>query len=95
MLGCNIFRGFIRFFCRCAVSIRNLYGLETFNTAIRSSRSRNNTIQNIEKKFSMRINDKIERNMKLSYYNGNSEKIFIHIQVETDVATETFIASRG
>ena len=69
----------------------------TTTSSSRVSRSRNYTIEEMEKRLSIWIDDEIERNMPLSQaiIMEKAKRIFRHIQGETGDASETFVASRG
>ena len=69
----------------------------TTTSSSRVSRSRNYTIEEMEKRLSIWIDDEIERNMPLSQaiIMEKAKIIFRHIQGETGDASETFVASRG
>lgn len=69
----------------------------TTSSATRITRSRNNTIEEMEKRLSIWIDDEIERNMPLSQsiIMEKARRIFNYIQVEASDTSETFVASRG
>lgn len=69
----------------------------TKSAATRTTRSRNNTIEKMEKQLSLWIDHRIERSMPLSQViiMERARKIFNHIQSKTKDTTQTFVASRG
>lgn len=69
----------------------------TSSSATRITRSRNNIIEEMEKRLSIWIDDEIERNMPLSQsiIMEKARRIFNYIQVEASDISETFVASRG
>lgn len=64
--------------------------------ATRITRSRNNTIEEIEKRFSVWTDDEIQCNMpsSQSIIIEKARRIFNYIQVEASDTSETFVASR-
>lgn len=69
----------------------------TSSSATRITRSRNNIIEEMEKRLSIWIDDEIERNMPLSQsiIMEKARRIFNYIQAEASDISETFVASRG
>ena len=69
----------------------------TSSSATRITRSRNNIIEEMEKRLSIWIDDEIDRNMPLSQsiIMEKARRIFNYIQAETIDKSETFVASRG
>ncbi|XP_057651162.1 tigger transposable element-derived protein 1-like [Diorhabda carinulata] len=69
----------------------------TSSSATRITRSRNNIIEEMEKRLSIWIDDEIDRNMQLSQsiIMEKARRIFNYIQAETIDKSETFVASRG
>ncbi|XP_056639539.1 tigger transposable element-derived protein 1-like [Diorhabda sublineata] len=69
----------------------------TSSSATRITRSRNNIIEEMEKRLSIWIDDEIGRNMPLSQsiIMEKARRIFNYIQAETIDKSETFVASRG
>lgn len=69
----------------------------TSSSATRITRSRNNIIEEMEKRLSIWIDDEIERNLPLSQsiIMEKARRIFNYIQVEASDISETFVASRG
>ena len=67
------------------------------SSATRITHSRNNIIEEMEKRLSIWIDDEIERNMPLSQsiIMEKTRRIFNHIQAEASDISETFVASRG
>lgn len=69
----------------------------TSSSATRITRSRNNIIEEMEKRLSIWIDDEIERNMPLSQsiIMEKARRIFNYIQAEASDISKTFVASRG
>ncbi|XP_035214767.1 tigger transposable element-derived protein 1-like, partial [Stegodyphus dumicola] len=68
----------------------------TSSSATKITRSRNNIIEEMEKRLSIWIDDEIDRNMPLSQsiIMEKARRIFYYIQAETIDKSETFVASR-
>ena len=69
----------------------------TSSSATRITRSRNNIIEEMEKRLSICIDNEIERNMPLSQsiIMEKARRIFNYIQAEASDISETFVASLG
>ena len=71
--------------------------IRTTTSATKITRSRNNVIEEMEKRLFIWIDDEVERNMPLSeaIIMEKARTIFNHIQNEKGDTSENFVASRG